>query len=145
MHTNRKHSFFLWLWIFFIVEQRVSKDFTCYTLGLTSRLLCHSRRILKFELFLCFYYPTHAFNLFSRFSECSAMSHFYHCLLFTTKHSLLNFSSNWNDQGLFCSTSLIVSLFPVFIISIFFIKCLVFTHKFSCPHNGLIVSRNMEL
>lgn len=44
-HTNKKHSFFLWLWIFFIVERRVSKDFTCYILGLMSQPLCHSWRI----------------------------------------------------------------------------------------------------
>lgn len=62
----------------------------------------------KFKLYLCFYYPTHFFNLFSRFSECSAMYHFHQWLLFTKKHSFLNFNSNWNNQGLFCSTSLIV-------------------------------------
>lgn len=47
---SKKHQqkilIFLWLWTLFRAVQRVSKHFTCYTVGPMSQLLCHSWRIL---------------------------------------------------------------------------------------------------
>lgn len=83
----------------------------------------------RFKLYLCFCYPIHASNLFSRFSEYSSLYHFHHCLLFTKKHARLNFSSNKTTRD-FSALPLIGSVFPVFMISTLFIKCSVFTYSF---------------
>lgn len=145
-HTNRRSLLSWGLWIFFRIEQRMSKDFTCYTWDLMSPVETVDDMTPRISYISAFDTTHNAFNFSPRLSDCLAYTLAINASFLPRNTTLQNLRFNQINQGIFCSAPLVRCSSSSYI-HYFRVLCKMFS-----PHllfflilTGCIVCRNMEM